>query len=94
MPAASFQPLFGSDRRRLLLRRVIEDGRTVLGADVGPLAVERRWVVDLPEDVEQFVVGNLQGIVFDLDDFRMPGAIGAYVTFPAIAFEIGLEESL
>src|SRR5262245_13258293 len=46
---------FGDDGLggRLLLRRVVEDGRSVLRADVGALAVERGRVVDGEEDLQE-----------------------------------------
>src|SRR5262249_22068656 len=61
----------------LLVLVVIEDDRAVLRAVVGPLGVERRRVVALPEDLEQVVVGDFRGVVFDLDDLGVPGQPGA-----------------
>src|SRR5579863_8302811 len=47
------EPLLRRDRRSLLLGRVIEDHRPVVVADVWTLAIELRWIVVHPEDVEQ-----------------------------------------
>src|SRR5690606_24820226 len=47
----------------------IEDRRTVLGADVVALAHALGGVVGLPEDAEQFFVGDLRRIVDDADGF-------------------------
>src|SRR5437870_3648848 len=51
---------------RLLGRRVVEDRRPVLGADVMALAVERGGVVDGEEDFEEVPVGDDAGIERDL----------------------------
>src|ERR1700759_5633676 len=57
--AVCLEFLLGCRRRLLLFLVVIEDGRAVLSADVRALAVEGGGVVDLPEDVEELVVGDL-----------------------------------
>ena len=77
-PLASCGLLRGPGRG-LLLGVVGEDGRAVLGADVGPLAVRGGRVVDRPEDVEELVVGDLLGVVVDLDDLGVAGPAGADV---------------
>src|SRR5262245_15729858 len=66
--------LFG---RRLLVRRMKEDGRTILRAHVRPLAIELRRVVTLPEYVKQLFVADFRRVVFDFDDLRVAGGIGA-----------------
>ena len=48
-------------RLRLLLRRVEEDRGAVLRAPVRPLAVERGWVVQVEEGVEQLLVVTFAG---------------------------------
>ena len=45
----------------------VEDRRAVAHADVVPLAVQRRRVVDLEEELEQVAVRGLLGIEDDLD---------------------------
>ena len=57
----------------LLFRRVIEDRRAVLRAGVGALAVERRWIVEVEEDVEQFAEREDFRIEGDLHDFGVSG---------------------
>ena len=70
------QRFFRGLRRGLLLRRVEEDGGTVLRAPVRSLAVELRGVVVLPEDFQQVCVAHLRRIVLDLNRFGVAGAIG------------------
>jgi len=48
----------------------------VLGAVVGTLAVQLGGVVELEELFEKLLVGDLRGIVVDLDGFGVAGAIG------------------
>jgi len=62
-----------------LLRRVIENGRTVLRAHIGTLAVERGRVVIAPEDFKQVVIADHLRIEGDFDHLGMAGAIGADV---------------
>ena len=59
----------------LLADRV--DGGAVLGADVVALAHALRRVVDLPERLEEIVVGDLGGVERDQDGLRVAGAAGA-----------------
>ena len=55
--------LFGDVARDLFLVGVVEvDGAAVLGAAVGPLAVERRGVVGAVEEFEELAVGDLGGV--------------------------------
>src|SRR5580704_18547189 len=65
------------DRRSLLLRVVEENRRTVLIPDVGSLTVQLRWVVNLPEDIEELFVGDALRIVRDLDRLGMAGGVAA-----------------
>jgi hypothetical protein len=61
-----------------LLVAGIEDRRAVGGADVGALAVELSGIVgDGEEDAEELAVGDLRGIVDDLDGFGVAGGFGA-----------------
>jgi uncharacterized membrane protein (UPF0127 family) len=62
-----------------LLRRMEEDGRAVLVADVRPLAVQRGWVVIIPENLEQVVIADDFGIESDFDHFGVARAIGTDV---------------
>jgi len=63
--------------RALLLVRVREDDRAVLGAEVVPLAVQRRRVVRLPEDVQQSRISDDGWIERDLNHFRMARLVSA-----------------
>jgi hypothetical protein len=60
--------------RPLLVGRV-EDGRPVLRADVVSLAVLRRWIVDLEEELEQVAVGELLRIEVDLGHFGVTAEV-------------------
>ena len=60
-PAAGLELLLHRGGGRLLGLVVIEDGRAVLGADVRPLAIQRRRIVELPEDLQQLLVADLGG---------------------------------
>jgi len=62
---------------RLLLRTVVEDRRTVLGADVVALAHALGRVVRLPEHLDQLGVGDLLRIEHDANRLRVPGPAGA-----------------
>src|SRR5439155_11013533 len=64
-------------RHGLLLRRVIEDGRAVLRADVPTLTVQRGRVVNREEDVEQVVERYDGGVEGDLDDLGVARGAGA-----------------
>ena len=66
-------------RDRLLLRAVIEDHRTVLRADIVALAVERSWVVDREEDLQNLTQTDDGRIERHLYDFRVPGAAAAHL---------------
>jgi hypothetical protein len=61
----------------LLLGRVIENGRAILRAHVGALAVALRGIVVLPEGVQQLLVRNVLRIEFNFDRFGMARAAGA-----------------
>src|SRR5438046_190013 len=64
---------------RLLLRRVVEHGRTVLGADVRSLAVQSRGVVDGEEDVQQVAERYHRRVERDLYDLGVTGRSSAHV---------------
>src|SRR5262249_22142826 len=55
-------------RGRLLLRRMIKDGRAVLGAFVGALAIHGCRVVEGEEELQQLAVGNHRGVELHLND--------------------------
>ena len=54
-----------------------EDRGAVLRADVGPLAVHLRWIVDLPESIKQLIVADFLWIEGDLHDFGVAGCVRA-----------------
>src|SRR5262249_19150196 len=64
-------------RLGLLLGRVEEDRRAVLIADVRALPVELRRVVQLPERVQQLVVGHLLGVELDEHGLGVAGRVAA-----------------
>src|SRR5207253_1254504 len=61
--------------RGLLFGVMIENRGTILRSRVGPLPVQLRGIVVLPENVQQLFIRNLGRIIVDLDRFGMPGAI-------------------
>ncbi len=58
---------------------MIEDGRAILGAEIRPLAVARRRVVDAEEHVEHFAVADRGRVEGDLYDLCVSGGAGAYL---------------
>lgn len=72
-----FQGSLGIAGLLLLLGIVEEDGGTVLGADVGSLAVHGGWIVALPESGQQLQIGDLVRVEFHVDGFRVAGGTGA-----------------
>src|SRR5580692_8594770 len=54
-----------------------EDRRTVLIADVGPLAIELRGIVNLPEQVEEPIVRHTLRIIDHFDRLRVSRAVTA-----------------
>src|SRR5271169_4332349 len=66
-------PRLHSLRRLPLLIGVVEDRRAVRGADVVPLAIERRWVVHAEEIPEQLLVGEYCRVEDYLDRFGVAG---------------------
>src|ERR1700677_2091156 len=60
-----------------LLRRVVEDNRPVLIANIRPLPVHRGRVVILEKNFEQLLVADLGRIVFDVHHLRMAGPVRA-----------------
>ena len=65
---------FRFGRGDLLILAVKVDGGAVLSASVGPLTIEGRGVVKLPENFENFGEGDFVGIELDLGDFGVPRA--------------------
>ena len=69
----------------LLLVVEVEDRRAVAGADVVALAVLRRRVVDLEEELEQVAVRDLLGVEDDLDGLGVAVvAVGRVGTSPPV----------
>lgn len=62
--------------RLFLLGRGVEDGRTVLRADVSALAIERGRIVRGEEDSEEVIELHKRRIVVDLYDLGMAGRAG------------------
>src|SRR5439155_8576105 len=63
--------------RGLLLRRVVEDGRAVLCADIVALTVQGGRIVDGEEDFEDVPIGGDLRIEGDPHDLGMTGSAGA-----------------
>src|SRR5437667_10377781 len=83
----SLQAFLRSARGGILLRIVCENHRPVLRSHVRSLAVERRGVVALPENLEQLLVSDLGRVELDFHDFRVPGTVRAYILIGR-AFEL------
>jgi hypothetical protein len=64
---------------RLLLRRVEEDGRAILRAQVRPLAVEGGGVMKCEEGIQQLLIRDLRGIEVQLDYLGVAGLVRAHV---------------
>src|SRR3954447_24023475 len=79
----------------LLLARV-EDLGAVAGADVVALAVPRRRVVDLEEELEDVPVGDAVGVEDDLDRLRVAGMVrvGRVVVLAARVSDAGGDDSV
>src|SRR3569623_415731 len=58
---------------------MIEDGRTVLRAPIGALAVQRGWIVVIPENIEQFAVADAFRIKRDFHHFGVAGRVGTHL---------------
>ncbi|MPN07893.1 hypothetical protein SDC9_155165 [bioreactor metagenome] len=63
-----------------LLVATDEDHRTVLGADVISLTIERRRVVDDEKDFQQIAITQDSGIELDAHNLGMPGTAFANLT--------------
>src|SRR5512144_2472061 len=77
--AALLQTVPGLRSRLLLVGVVEEDRGPILRSDVRALAVLRRRVVVLPENVEETVVGHSCRIELDLNRLGVTGSIRADV---------------
>src|SRR6266852_5207746 len=82
-----------------LLRRMKENRGAVLLAEVRPLAIHLRRIVNAPESVQQLRVGNFLRIKGYLDDFGVAGGVRAHVfvcrifLVPALVPGDGLDDS-
>lgn len=78
-PAALVDLVLGCFRHGFLFGRMIENHGAILRADIGALAIQCRWIVFRPENIEQIFVTDLRGIEFHLDDFGVTGFVAANV---------------
>lgn len=76
----------GRNGRSLLFGRVVEDDGSVLRSYIRPLPVWCGWVVVLPKNAEQLIVGNARRIKLHLNHFGMAGPIRANI-FVARVFQ-------
>src|SRR3954469_12565060 len=58
---------------------MVENCRAVLRSEVRTLAVQLRGIVILPKGIQQNFIGNLFGLVANLNRFSMPRAVSAHV---------------
>src|SRR2546425_6824418 len=70
---------FGFARDGFLFGRMEENRRAILRAEIGPLAVELRRVVDLPENLQKLFVTQLCRVKRHLHDFGVTGPVRAHV---------------
>src|SRR5581483_7621404 len=66
----------------------VENRRAIAGAPVVPLAVERGWVVDLEEKLEDVAIGGQLGVKDDFDGFGVGAVVavrGVRDITPAVA---------
>jgi hypothetical protein len=77
--AALIELCFRRLGRRFLLGRMIKNDRAILRANIRALAIDRRWVVIRPENVEQLIIAHLRRVEFHLHDFRVSRFIRANV---------------
>lgn len=63
--------------RGLLLRRMVKNCGTILGADIIALAIEGGRVMDAEKDFQKFSIGNDGGIKCQVNDFGMSGGAAA-----------------
>ena len=78
VPPAGIALLFRCFREPALLIVVDEDRRAVLRTNVGPLTVERGWIVHVPKRIEQLFIADGVGIEINLDGLCMTGVIAAH----------------
>ena len=77
--ACFFQVFLRIFRFRFLFRRMIENYRTVLGADIGSLPIRCGRIVIGPKNVQQVAIRNPCRIIFYLHDLGVPGPIRANI---------------
>src|SRR3990172_8691702 len=78
-PAGGSQPLLALRREPMLCLAAVEDRGPVLFASVAKLAVGRDRVDIVPEDVQQPFVGDLLGVVGDLNALGVAGEAGSHL---------------
>src|SRR5579871_946814 len=62
-----------------------EDHRSILGTDIGTLAIESGGIVRVPKDSQQLVIGDLRRIEFHLHHFGVPGLVGTDILVGRVA---------
>src|SRR5690348_15883412 len=59
---------------------MVENHRSILRADVGPLTIDRGRIVNLPEQLQELYVRDQPGIVFHLHHFGVAGLVRTDLT--------------
>jgi hypothetical protein len=84
--AAFVEFFLGCFGRRFLFRRMIENGRTILRADVRTLAIQGRRIMIRPENIEKLSITNLSGIKFHFHNLSVAGVVPANVFVGRVVF--------
>ena len=69
-----------------LLGRMVKNDGTILGADVGPLPIQRRRIVIRPKNIQKVLVADLRRIEFNFHNFGVTSFIRANVFVTRILF--------
>src|SRR5438445_13363110 len=56
---------------------MIKDHRAILRAEIRPLPIHGRRIVNVPKQLQELFVRHLRGIVLDLDHFGVAALVGA-----------------
>ena len=65
---------------------MIKNRGAILRPNVRALAIQRRWIVVRPKNIEKIVVADLRWVEFNLNNFRVAGFIRANVFISWVLF--------